>query len=118
MDENASTSTPRKAKVDWVWTLSGQCAGYWDGHDLWGCDGHHLGRRRGLEIYAPNGEYLGEVMEAKRLARKKEKIALRAASFQAFPSRKLREAPPQREPLPLPPSFDEFPVKGLGTWGD
>jgi len=93
----------------WAWTMRGKCAGYWDELVLWDCHGQPLGRRYGLDIYAPDGTYLGELMESNRLAVNHAKIGLHGPAFLPFPSRPVSDIPPDLEPRHLPIGYEDFP---------
>jgi hypothetical protein len=41
--------------------------GYLDGNDLWTYSGRHIGKLRGIEVYGPDGGYLGELVNGDRL---------------------------------------------------
>ena len=53
--------------MQWLWTWGGVCFGYRDGADLWTHDGRHVGRFASGEVYAPDGSYLGELVQDDRL---------------------------------------------------
>ena len=66
----------RMTSMDWAWTWSGHCFGYWIEEDLWTYRGKHIGRRLGTDIYAPNGRYVGELMGNGRLITNKTKAGI------------------------------------------
>lgn len=54
--------------MNWIWTWSGICFGYFDGDDLIAHDGRHVGKKaEDGNIYSPQGRYLGEVMSDRLL---------------------------------------------------
>jgi hypothetical protein len=68
--------------MKWLWTWGGECFGYLDGDDLWTYHGKHVGRRANRdEIYAPDGRYLGEIMNNERLITNRSKHGWRGSSF-------------------------------------
>jgi len=67
--------------MEWTWTWSGRCFGYWIETDLWTYSGKHIGRRHGTHIYGPHGRYLGEVMGNGRLITNKTRAGLTGPIF-------------------------------------
>lgn len=98
--------------MDWVWTWSGQCFGYWIEADLWTHYGKHVGRRMGAEIYGPTGRYIGELTNDGRLITTKSKAGLDGPIFVPSETR-----PPETRPLdskrhPLYWGHTDFPPPG------
>jgi hypothetical protein len=48
----------------WLWTWDGVCFGFRRKDSLFTWDGFEVGRFSGIEIYGPDGRYLGEVRKA------------------------------------------------------
>lgn len=95
--------------MNWTWTWSGRCIGYWDGDDLWTHKGKHVGRRRGREIFAPTGIYMGELMGNGRLAANKTKVAQRTRVFKPMDAREAQLPPADYAALSLYTGLDDFP---------
>jgi hypothetical protein len=99
----------KEATVQWLWTWGGVSFGYRDGDNLWTHDGRHVGRFHGIEVYGPNGSYLGEQLRPGRLITDVAKRAERRPPF--FPSvrrHSLRRRPPSAAES-LPPAYFDFP---------
>lgn len=94
--------------MNWKWTWSGRCFGYWDGYDLWARSGRHVGRRHGQEIYAADGRYLGELMDNGRLARNQAKASLMGPAFVRLAPKSPPLSPPNVDGLPLYAGFEDF----------
>lgn len=67
-----------------------------------------MGRRVGLDIFGPNGRYLGEIMGNDRLATNKAKAAHVGASFVPAAIREHQPPQPDRGALSLYAGFDDF----------
>ncbi|HEX4301075.1 MAG TPA: hypothetical protein VH327_09405 [Gammaproteobacteria bacterium] len=80
--------------MNWAWSWSGRCFGYWIDDDLWTYSGKHIGRRRGTHIHAPNGRYIGEIMSNGRLITNKAKAGMIGPIF--VPT--LARSPEKRRP--------------------
>lgn len=59
--------------MTWLWTWGGICFGYRDGDILRTHDGRHVGQFQNDEVYAPDGQYLGEIISDDRLITNKNK---------------------------------------------
>lgn len=94
--------------VDWTWSWSGRCFGYWIGPDLWTYGGKHVGRRRGPEIFAPGGRYLGEIMNS-RLVTNNTKAVDRGVPFRAEAARAWLTPPPDLPHLTIYQGYQDFP---------
>lgn len=95
--------------MNWTWTWSGHCFGYWDGEDLWTHGGKHIGRRKGSEIFSPKGIYIGELMGNGRLVTNKAKAAQRNIVFMPSTVRDAQLPPADQSSLSLYTGFQDFP---------
>lgn len=71
--KNLFTYTDKINSLNWLWSWGGKCVGYKDGDNLWGYDGHNIGKFYGIEIYSPDGCYLFEQYSNGRLVIDKSK---------------------------------------------
>ncbi|MGC9404344.1 4-fold beta flower protein [Vibrio genomosp. F10] len=67
-----------------VWTWGGKSFGYIDGEDLWTNQGKHIAKLVEGEIYGPEGQYLGELMDHERLIFSQAKKALLSSPFKPY----------------------------------
>lgn len=95
--------------MEWTWTWSGLCFGYWIEYDLWTYQGKHVGRRYGTHIYGPNGRYLGEIMSNGRLITNKAKAGLKGAIFVPGLARKAEPPRPDSEGRTPYTGHEDFP---------
>lgn len=73
--------------MKWLWTWSGRSFGYREGDDLWTHDGQHVGKFSiNEEIYGPNGQYLGELLN-ERLITNLSKKHFRSYNFSPYACR-------------------------------
>ncbi|HSN18728.1 MAG TPA: hypothetical protein VLV87_11045 [Gammaproteobacteria bacterium] len=96
-----------------VFMWSGGHFGFWDGDDLWSHHGKHVGRRRGSEIYAPAGRYLGESMANGRLTTSKAKAGQFAPSFVPHTPREKSTPEPAQDTYTLYLGYEDFPHPDL-----
>jgi DNA-binding response OmpR family regulator len=95
--------------ADDLWTWSGEYFGFREGDDLWTFAGYHVGRfRRGVEVFRPDGLYLGDVMDG-RLIVDWHKTARRASSFVPYEDKTPREKFADREQFDMQIGFKDFP---------
>jgi CheY-like chemotaxis protein len=95
--------------ADDLWTWSGEYFGFREGSELWTHDGRHVGRfRRGVEIFRPDGLYMGVVMEG-RLVVDWHRTALRASSFTPSENRIGHRRFSDRSPFDMQIGFKDFP---------
>jgi hypothetical protein len=73
--------------MNWAWTWSGRCFGYWIGDDLWTYRGKHIGHSISTDIYSPSGRYIGETMGNGRLITNKSKAGVSGPCFVPTPPR-------------------------------
>jgi hypothetical protein len=66
--------TVATGKIAWLWTWSGGLFSYREGDDLCTHDGRNVGHFHNGDIYAADGRYLGELIDAERL------IAMKASA--------------------------------------
>ncbi|HEX2667733.1 MAG TPA: hypothetical protein VHP13_05120 [Gammaproteobacteria bacterium] len=99
--------------MDWTWTWSGQCFGYWMGNDLWTYSGRHVGHRAGDEIFSPTGRYLGEVMQNGRLVTNKAKAGHTGNTFKPRAARTPRPIQAGMSALTIYKGYQDFPHPDL-----
>lgn len=95
--------------LEWAWTWSGLCFGYWIESDLWTYGGKHIGRRLGNAIYGPNGRYVGELMGNGRLITNKTKAGDLGPVFVPTLARDHQKRPPDDAGHERYAGYDDFP---------
>lgn len=95
--------------MEWIWTSAGRCFGYWIDADLWTYHGKHVGRRRGNDIYAPTGRYIGELTENGRLITNRAKTGMTARIFVPAMPRSSKKRLPANEGSPPRVGHQDFP---------
>lgn len=99
--------------MEWAWTWSGQCFGYWQENDLWTHHGKHVGRRTGNDIFSPTGRYLGEVMPNARLVTNNAKAAHKGITFKPHAAQALQAIQQNIVTLALYKGYQDFPHPDL-----
>lgn len=95
--------------MEWAWTWSGQCFGYWQEDDLWTHGGKHVGRRTGDDIFSPMGLYLGEVMPNTRLVTNNAKAAHKSIVFKPHAVQAAQQIQVNVATLALYMGYQDFP---------
>jgi CheY-like chemotaxis protein len=101
-----------------IWTWNGEYFGFREGDDLWTYQGHHVGRfRRGVEVFRPDGLYLGDIMDD-RLVVDWHKTARRASSFVPYENKTPRNKFTDREQFDMQIGFKDFPDAATLSTGE
>jgi hypothetical protein len=101
------SSTP-----NWLWTWNGVSFGYHRGDSLFTHDGIEVGRFSGLEVYGPDGRYIGELRSTEdgdRLITSSYKKSRMSASFVPTMER-AQKRPAARDAEQLYCGYEEFPL--------
>ncbi len=94
--------------MDWLWTWGGKFFGYKDGLDLWTYTGQHVGKFYVNEVYAEDGQYLGELLYG-RLITNVRKKKYRRGSFIPYKKRYFTFYNVEHVGRTLVKGYEDFP---------